>query len=45
MRSFPAVLASVLAAVTIVQGAVSVLPALYSSTVCTDTVVGAARQQ
>ena len=45
MRSFPAILASVLAAVTIVQAAVSVLPTLHSSTIYADTVVGTARQQ
>ena len=45
MRSFPAILASVLAAVTIVQAAVSVLPTLHSSTIYADTVVGTACQQ
>ena len=45
MRSFPAILASVLAAVTIVQAAVSVLPTPYSPTIYADTVVGTARQQ
>ena len=44
MRSFPAILASVLAAVTIVQAAVSVL-LTHSSTIYADTVVGTARQQ
>ena len=45
MRSFPAILASVLAAVTIVQAAVSGLITLHSSTIYADTVVGTARQQ
>ena len=44
MRSFPAILASVLAAMTIAQAAVRVLRTLVL-TICADTVVGTAHPQ